>query len=113
MKTINRSAIAILGTEPFLAWIKQQHPSLHRWTLDNLNHHPNIYLVDPEDQNCWGDCFEKLFEKIFRNEVGEFIYDGVDWPSDISPKLYRSWFRFEYIETVYDLSTEDIRLFDE
>jgi hypothetical protein len=113
MKVINRSAITIYGTETFLKWIKENHKNLHGWTLDDLNHHPNVYLIDVEDQNVWGKCFEGNFEKIFRSEVGQFIYNGVDWPKEITLELYRSWFRFEYSECIYDLSDHNLDKYDE
>ncbi len=113
MKLANRSAITIYGTEEFLKWVKTNHKNLDSWTLDNLNHHPNVYLVDEEDQNCWGKCFEENFEKIFHSEIGQFINNGVKWPKEITLDLYRSWFRFEYSEFVYDLSANELEKYDE
>jgi len=113
MQLANRSAITIYGTEEFLKWVKANHKNLDRWTLDNLNNHPNVYLVDEEDQNFWGKCFEDNFERIFRSEVGQFINNGVEWPKEITLDLYRSWFRFEYSEFVYDLSANELEKYDE
>jgi hypothetical protein len=113
MKLVNRSAITIYGTELFLGWVKEHHKDLHSWTLQELNHHPNIYLVDEEDQNCWGNCFEENFLKIFTSEVELYINNGVEWPKNITFDLFKSWFRFEYTELVYDLSTEILEKFDE
>lgn len=112
MKLFNRSAITIYGTDEFLAWVKETHPELHRWNLSSLNHHPSTYTVDIEDQNNWGDCFEKYFEKIFKNEVGQYIYNDASWPP-VSLELYRKWFRFEYHEYVYDLAEKELELHDE
>ncbi len=103
----------VFGTEKFLAWVKEQHPNLHRWDLKNLNQDPSIYLVDAEDQNCWGNCFIEKFEAIFRNEVGGYINGGVEWPKDITVELFQSWFTFEYTEAVYDLSKENIEVSEE
>jgi len=113
MKLANRSAVTIYGTEEFLKWIKSHHEHLHRWTLEQLNHHPNVYLVDAEDQNCWGDCVEMHFDTIFRSEVGAYINNGVAWPTNITLALYRSWFRFEYTELVYDLSSNKLDRYEE
>jgi hypothetical protein len=112
MNVLNRSAITVYGTEKFLEWIKEQHPNLHRWTLKDLNNHPNVYLVDEEDQNCWGDCFIENFETIFRNEVGEYVYDEVEWPEVITVDLFRAWFTFQYSELAYDLSKDDLEIDD-
>ena len=113
MKLANRSAISIYGTEEFLKWVKDSHPNLHRWTLIDLNQHPNLYLIDEEDQNCWGDSFERYFEKIFKSEVGEYVNNGVNWPEEVTLELYESWFTYEYHELVYDLSDKELSKFDE
>lgn len=113
MKSFNRSAITVFGTEAFLEWVKDTHPNLHRWTLDSLNHHPNVYLIEVEDQNCWDSCFEKYFLDIFKCEVGRFIHSGSSWPEEITSSLFRHWFRYEYHEDVMDLSSEILAVYDD
>ncbi len=113
MKYLNRSAIVVYGTENFLRWVKESHPSLHRWGLEDLNRHPNIYLVDSEDQNCWGNCFHDNFNTIFSNEVSQYTYDGVQQPSNVTYESHGSWFISEYTESVQDLSKRQIELFNE
>ncbi len=105
MKSLNRSAITVLGTEEFLEWVKQVRPELHRWNVDSLNRHPNVYLVDIEDQNCWGDCFEQHYEVIFKNEVGEYVRLGEKWP-EATLEIYHRWFTYEYHEFAYDLCSK-------
>jgi len=112
MKSLNRSAITVLGTERFLTWVKKVRPELNGWNLDSLNHHPNVYLVDGEDQNCWGDCFEKYHNEIFMKEVGEYVRQGEEWP-ELTLDVYRLWFTYKYHEYLYDLATEKLEVFDE
>lgn len=103
MKYVKRSAITVYGTEAFLEWVKRQCPELHYMTLENLNFHPSVYLVDGEDQNCWGDCFEANHKAIFENEVGHYVSVEEDMPKG-SRELFLQWFDFEYHEVVVDLS---------
>ena len=112
MKSINRSAISIFGTEDFLSWVKTVCPELHRWTLDELNHHPSVYLVDGEDQNCWGDCFAKYHKEIFRDEVGLYVPQGEKFP-EVSLELFRRWFTFIYHGDTFDLSDKEIKVYDD
>jgi hypothetical protein len=112
MKSFNRSAITIFGTDEFLLWVKDSHPELQRWDLKSLNHQANVYLVSMEDQNATGACFEDNFKEIFKNEVGEYIYDGVSWPA-ITLDLFKRWFTFEYHEQAYDLSSKELKVFEE
>lgn len=107
MKYMSRSAITVYGTMEFLAWVKRQRPELHRWTLNELNYHPSIYLVDPEDQNCWGECFETHYKAIFDRELAAFQCGPLDVP-EASPQLLSRWFRFEYHEDVCDLGTDPV-----
>ena len=69
-------------------------------------------MVEVEDQNCWGNCFEKYYKEIFRNEVGEYIRHGEEWP-ELSLELFQRWFTYEYHEFTYDLSNESLKVFDE
>ena len=112
MKSFNRSAISVFGTDEFLMWVKEVRPELHQWNLDSLNYHPNVYMVEIEDQNCWGDCFDKYYEEIFNNEVGEYVDPGEKWPKN-NLKLFRLWFTFEYHESVFDLCNENLKVFNE
>lgn len=76
--------------------------------MDCLNHHPNVYLVDVEDQNCWGDCFEECYQEIAANELSELgIFET------ITIEAYRRWFRYEYHESIYNLSTKSVEWLDE
>ena len=110
IKSLGRSAITIYGTEKLLEWVKEQKPELHRWSLSELNHHPNIYLVDDEDQNCWGDCFQQHFETIFKNQLLEL---GLQVPEKLTLEQYREMFRYEYHEFVYDLSEDELTIEEE
>lgn len=91
------------GKDAFLNWIKRVHPELHRWTLENLNHHPSVYMVEFEDPNCEGDCFSEHFEQIFKAEVAPYVRDGIQFPKTSYARFQR-WFAYQYHESVYDLS---------
>ena len=71
-------------------------------------------MVDGEDQNCWGNCFEENFNKIFNNEVSQYTYNGVKKkPENVTFSSHHAWFTFEYTESVQDLSNKEITLFDD
>lgn len=113
MKYLNRSAITVYRTENFLNWVKKSHPTLENWNLDTLNHHPNVYLFDMEDQNCWGNCFEENFGIIFEHEMGDFIHGNAKAPVKVTFESHSSWFTFEYSEVVSDLSKNNLILYDD
>ncbi len=113
MKYLNRSTITVYGTEKFLNWVKKNHPILESWDLDALNHHPNVYLFDMEDQNCWGNCFEENFDAIFEHEIREFTYDNAEAPVEVTFESHSSWFTFEYTEVVSDLSKNNLIVYDD
>lgn len=105
MRSVNRSAITVIGTEDFLAYIKILQPQLKNWTLAQLNHHPSVYMIDTEDQNCWGNAFYENYQAIFEEEIVTFLPDKSQIPK-ISLQQFKSWFTFVYHEIVYDLSKE-------
>src|SRR5215469_2500889 len=45
MKTINRSAIAVIPAQPFLDWLHQADPTSAHLSLNDLKLEPRIYLL--------------------------------------------------------------------
>lgn len=107
MRSVNRSAITVLGTEAFLAYVKTLQPQLKKWTLVQLNYHPSVYMIDVEDQNCWGDAFYENYQTILEQEIAPFVSCKAEVPK-ISRQQFESWFTFVYHEIVYDLSKESL-----
>ena len=113
MKYLNRSGITVFKTTAFLQWVRHNHPNLAHWDLSSLNHHPNVYLFDLEDQNCWGNCFEEHFNKIFQHEIEDFIRHEFEYPNDVTFESHNTWLSFEYAELVCDLSNQHLKVYDD
>lgn len=114
MKTLNRHQITLYGKQQFLDWIKLIKPELHRWDLQTLNHRPSAYLIEAEDQNCHGLVIEKFFRSIVEQELSQHFYISKRyWPSEITFNLFQDWFSYQYHEEVYDLSSDNLIVFDD
>ena len=49
MKTINRSAVAVIPAQPFLDWLHQADPTSAHLSLNDLRLEPTIYLLPDYD----------------------------------------------------------------
>ncbi|KIC07701.1 hypothetical protein RA19_23275 [Leisingera sp. ANG-M1] len=114
MKSLNRHQITLFGTQALLDWLKSVKPELRRWDLRTLNHRPSAYLIEMEDQNCHGLVLEKHFKKVVEQELSQSLYVPKEhWPSEITFELFRTWFFYQYHEEVYDLSSDELLVFDD
>lgn len=113
MRYLNRSAIMVFKTEIFLEWVKKNYPHWMHWDVSSINHHPNIYLFDTEDQNCWGDCFKEHFDQIFNHEIEDYIKGDVIRPKSVTFESHHNWLRFEYSELICDLSNQHLKVYDD
>ena len=114
MKSFNRNQITLYATQELLGWVKKVKPELNRWTLDNINHRPSAYMVEVEDQNCHGLALERYYKKIIENELSNNLYvDRELWPKEMTYELFSKWYTYQYHEEVYDLSQNELEVYDE
>ena len=113
MKALNRSAISIIGNQPFLEWVNYncmqgQEPL----TLEELNSDITIYLIAEID-----DFEEELtaylrrnFTAIFEAELQNWTEDETTWPDDLSFKRFQSYFTVIPHSLVADVCQDPIEL---
>lgn len=110
MRAYNRNVITILKTEEFLLWLKEVKPDFHEWDMNTLNLYPNAYLVEFEDQNCFGECFKKYYKQIFEYELSDHIpKTHQKYPENLSFEKFSLWFTFKMHEGVVDLSSQELK----
>jgi hypothetical protein len=116
MKMLNRALISIYATQELLDLVKRLKPSLHRWTLKEINCNPTVYMVETEDQNRRGVQLEKYYKIIVEKEFLELGITRKDWPDEIANDLFSQWsfsifsrwFSYQYHELAYDLCEENL-----
>ena len=85
MKTINRSAVAVMPAQPFLDWLHQADPTSAYLSLNDLRLEPTIYLLPEYDTKkrrasiCKGGAKE-----IFEEQLDGWYRAPTAWPADRS-----------------------------
>lgn len=113
MKALNRSAISVIGNQPFLEWVnyncmQDQEPL----TLEELNSDITIYLIDEladfeEELTAY---LRRNFTGIFEAELQSWTDDETTWPDDLSFKRFQSYFTVTPSSLVADICEETIEL---
>lgn len=104
MRTINRSAIAVMPAQPFLDWLHRVDPTSAELTLEDLRREPTIYLI-PE---CAGEeelreYMVKACRSIFEEELSGWYRVSSSWPMDRSLCRFVHWFEYRFHSALVDL----------
>ena len=99
--SINRNAIVIKPKKPFFDWLNfiynEKEPIIK-------NEEDNIYLVREMDSNQnvlkW---VKKNFNKIFINELNDWVTDEEKWPKRRTYQIFSEWFEVEICSMILDL----------
>ncbi len=102
MKYVDRHLVTIYATQKFLDFVKEKEPRLHRWDLNAINDDPGAYLIEVEDQNCYGNSLREHYIEIMKNEVGNILAHK-DRPESYSYELFCEWFTYKYHTDVSDM----------
>ena len=109
MKTINRSAVAVIPAQPFLDWLHQADPTSAHLTLNDLRAEPTIYLLPEYDteeevrQHLQRQCTE-----IFEDQLDGWYRVPAAWPADRSFKQFKHWFEYRFHSVLIDLCSDPI-----
>jgi len=108
MQFLNRDAIIVLPKKPFLDWVNYTDPE-NPMTLEELRDMPNIYLIPetdtPEEKEKY---LEKNCQKIFKHELFGYWTDEEAHPKDLSLKVFKEWFEYEFSEMIADTLSKSL-----
>lgn len=91
-----------MGKKEFLDWLLSVEPGLEKWGLEILNNDPGVYLIETEDQNCYGEALKKHYNQIFEEELGNYV-SVEKWPKNRSYELFNEWFSLKYHTCISDM----------
>ena len=110
MEMVNRSAIVVRPSQPFLNWLHRVDPASAQLTLEDLRREPTIYLL-PE----WGteeEALEHLAEvssEIFEEQLNGWYRVPSVWPEDREVNEFLRWFDCSFHSMVFDVCDERLR----
>ena len=115
LEMINRVAAVIRPKAPFLAWM-HSIPDLEMddFTLDELRSDEQTVFLLPE---CYSldeshAYVDKIYKTIFETELGNWWTDPVDWPQNMTLKMFHEWFDVELHSMGLDTTGEDFMTMD-
>ena len=111
MRVINRTAITIVGAEPYVAWMRQTDADVNRGmlTVVRAKTYGSAFLLPEfeleEDLQEW---VEDNATWLFELQLSAWTEDESTWPADRDLQTFREWFRIDIHSVVVDAGDDDI-----
>jgi hypothetical protein len=117
MRVINRTAVTVVGAEPYLAWTRARDaafaaandPSSLSVAVPRAKPFGSAYLlpegVEEEDLLEW---VEDNYTTLFESQLSAWTEDESAWPKARDLKTFRAWFRVDLHGVVVDVADDDI-----
>ena len=111
MQVLNRTAITLIGAEPFLEWTRSHDADANRGTLtvSRARAYGAVFLLPEfeleEDLQEW---VEDNFAWLFEFQLSGWTEDESAWPEHRDLKMFRAWFRVEVHNVVLDAADDDL-----
>jgi len=111
MRVVNRTAITIVGADPYIEWTKARDADFNRHQLTVARTRPfgTAYLLPEfeaeEDLQEW---VEENFAWLFEFQLSTWTEDESAWPQVRDLKTFKQWFRIDMHSTVVDVGDDDV-----
>jgi hypothetical protein len=111
MRAINRTAVTLVGREPYRKWARSRDADFARNTLTvqpTMTHGACVLLPEFDLEEDLLEWVEENYAWLFEVQLAAWTEDESAWPNTRTLKMFREWFRVESHNTVVDASDEDI-----
>jgi hypothetical protein len=111
MRVINRTALTIVGDQPYLDWTRETEADINRGTLTvaRARTYGSAFLLPEleleEDSQEW---VEDNFAWLFEFQLSAWTEDESTWPGSRELTTFRAWFRIDVHNVVVDIGDDDI-----
>ena len=111
MRVINRTAITLVGGQPYLEWTRQKEADVDRGTLTvaRVKTYGSAFLLPEfeleEDVQEW---VEENATWLFEFQLAAWTDDEASWPPTRDLRTFRQWFRVDIHSVVVDVGDDDI-----
>jgi hypothetical protein len=111
MRLINRTAVTVIGAQPFIDWTLQRDAVFAADAVTVVRTRPlgTAYLLPEFDQE--EDLYEWVEENfgwLFEFQLSTWTEDESSWPPVRDLKTFKSWFRLDIHGTVVDIGDDDV-----
>jgi hypothetical protein len=111
MRVINRTAITLVGAQPYVDWMHARDADFNKDTLTvrRTNSFGSAFLLPEfeleEDLQEW---VEDNFAWLFEFQLSAWTEDESAWPAARDLRAFREWFRIDVHSVVVDVADDDI-----
>ena len=111
MRVINRTAITLVGAQPYIDWARGRDADFNKGSLTvaRTRSYGSAFLLPEfeleEDLQEW---VEENFAWLFEFQLSAWTEDESAWPADRNLKAFREWFRIDIHSVVVDMAEDDI-----
>src|SRR5947209_7951303 len=111
MRVINRTAISIVGAQPYVDWMRTTDAHFNKGavTVVRAKAYGSVYLLPEfdleEDVQEW---VEENFSWLFEFQLSAWSDDESNWPPVRDLKTFREWFRIDIHSVVVDVPDDEI-----
>ena len=111
MRVVNRTAVTIVGSQPYIDWTRARDADFNKGTLTvvRTKSYGSCFLLPEfeleEDLQEW---VEENFDWLFEFQLSAWTEDESAWPAERDLKRFRDWFRIDIHSVVVDASDDDL-----
>ena len=111
MRVVNRTAVTLVGAQPYIDWTRQHEADTDRGllTVARAKVYGSAFLLPEfeleEDLQEW---IEENSGWLFEFQLSNWTSDESAWPADRSLQAFRTWFRIDIHSIVVDVADDDI-----
>jgi len=111
MRIVNRTAISIVGAQPYIDWTRKTDSAADRDTVTVARATPfgtAVLLPEFELEEDVQDWVEENAGWLFEFQLSAWTDDESAWPVTRDLKTFREWFRVDIHSVVIDVADTDI-----
>ena len=111
MRVVNRTAVTIMGAQPYLDWTLKTDADFNRGavTVARTKPYGSAFLMPEFDLE--EDLLEWVEENapwLFEFQLSEWTDNEASWPQTRDLKTFREWFRIDIHNVVVDVADDEI-----
>src|SRR5437762_14072918 len=111
MRVINRTAISIVGAQPYIEWTRRHASTAESGivTVARAKPYGTAYLLpELELEEDVQDWVEENASWLFDFQLSAWTDDEATWPVNRDLKTFRDWFRVDIHSVVVDVADAEI-----
>jgi hypothetical protein len=111
MRLVNRTAISLVGAQPYIEWTRQHDADANSGALTVARAKPYgtaVLLPEFELEEDVQEWIEENWPWLFEFQLAAWTDDEASWPQVRDLKTFREWFRTDIHSVVVDVAEDDI-----